>query len=95
MAVDNEDVLEFAEKMQTDLVLDLEKKNWKKAKEQWWYFSQLVKNVNAMEDAMVANKDIAELPISISNYSLIISKLYSPKKAAAKKKATKKKAAKK
>ncbi len=90
MAVDNEDVLAFAERMQSDLIINPEKADWKKAKDPWWYFSQLAKSVNSMEDAMTNQREVDELAIDIANYSLIIFNLYKIPPPPKKKKAAKK-----
>lgn len=95
MAVDNEDVIAFAERMQSDLIINPEKSDWKKAKDPWWYFGQMAKGVNSMEDAMTNNKEIDEMAIDIANYSLIVLNLYKVKVPVKKKKTKKKKVVKK
>ena len=92
-------MLAFAERMQSDLIINPEKSDWKQAKDPWWYFSQLAKSVNLMEYAITNKHDVDELAIDIANYSLIVLNLSSikspPKKKTTKKKATKKKTTKK
>lgn len=79
MPVENEKIIKFSEKMEKDLSKDVNKKDWNKSKDPWWYLSQLAKNVNELEGSMKARKNINKLTVSIANYSLIISQLYKKK----------------
>ncbi len=83
MAIQSEDVTDFAE--QIDAELRKEGKVGWKGKDVWWYLSQLVKDLRQMDTKLTANSnaDISDLATSIAAYAMIIA--YNQKKKRSKK----------
>jgi hypothetical protein len=81
-------VIEFAKRMATDITIDPDKKDWQKHKDKWWFFSQLAKEVNAMEFIMAGRikGDASEKAASIANLAMIVSNMAKKEEEASKKK---------
>lgn len=89
MALNIEELAVFSQAIQSDLLGDPEKDDWKD-KDYWWYLSKLASDVNALERALVSNTttEITEKTVSIAAFVFILHELANqkkPKKKGAKK----------
>lgn len=63
----------FSEQIQNDLITDINKEDWR-GKDHWWYFSQMAKHFNALDDALTAKSkdDVIKQTINIGSYCVIL-----------------------
>ncbi|KKN67676.1 hypothetical protein LCGC14_0459350 [marine sediment metagenome] len=90
MGIESEDVLDFASKIEAELIRDPDKDDWKD-KDVWWFLGQLVKEVRLLDSKMSGNADadIFDKATSIAAYAMIMANLQKNKRLKSKK--TKKK----
>lgn len=82
MSIQSEEVLDFAEKIERELINDADKINWK-GKDVWWFLGQLVREVRLLDAKISANDeaDIFNKTASIAAFAMIMANLQKEKRS--------------